>query len=532
MSDETSGPDLSAQLQARNNNIDDLIVDFLVRHLVGMGRDPDVFLAQVLNRTKFPKRPTPDNKRALKALEWLIENRDNQLPQSFVEALAAEDIHHAFAGMKAPRELAWLIGLLVLFGGADVEIGPASLDVPGLVEISRDISSEDINTLRDLLSNNIPDDAPYISRSAIPVEGVSLDEAREIAREISARFKSGSIKLPSITSRTKSYDRTIKSWLPDEDSTDRYFLGAGVVYQSYKGGACLFSPSVTVFLPNPSTDAPDRILLNVKPLEEQLGYEGRVRVDAAGVVSALAGRARLDGPFDRLPVGCSIRHPSGITGSVTCFVKLPKSDKRWLVTSAHVATNFGTTGENTALKRPTSTDPNADIAMVESNKDPLSVIKAGQVVNNDMAIASLYEDIIEDGNHVFSKNSERIARIHEIDPESLRSQTAVVEKFGCGSRSSMGFISKIDQTAFFRSPDGSTIYEIEDQFEISTLPKAPAFAKSTDSGAAVALRENQRTLALVGQIVCGNRLGGKEGKAYATPVSQVFRSAGMKLIGA
>lgn len=523
---------LVGQLERRGNHLNDLVIDFSVRYLIGRGKDPNVFLAQVKNRAEVSEKLEWDEAKTADVLRALVALEDRELPAEFLEALRDSDFHTAFSGLKAPKGVAWLVGALILLGGADLELGPVGVEVPGAIEIYEQLTDEQLLNIKELLTLEVPPDAPYISKKAIAPSGVYLDDARSIAKEIDQRFREGKIRLPELRSSTKQYNVKVKPWHPDANTlTDRYLIGAGVAYQSFENNEVLFTPSITVFLPSPQEGSPKRILLDIKALEAAVGHEARVKVAYGGIVKGLAGFGKLQKVRDRLPVGCSISHPGGLTGSITCFVDVKGQKQRCLLTSGHVATDYGRTPKGTALKRPTATDPNADISMLIGALAPLAEQGSSIVPDTDCAVAKLENGIIDDGNHILSSNGERITNVVEIDPDWLRGGGLVVDKHGSGSKPVTGYVSTIDQTAFYRSPDGNIVYEIADQLQIRTNPGDLPFAVAQDSGAAVTVRQGQRDLGLVGQIVCGNGFGGKDGLAYATPASSLIDGTSTKLVG-
>ncbi|WP_175479062.1 trypsin-like serine protease [Rubrimonas cliftonensis] len=520
--------DLAQRIAARSNDFDGLLAAFATARIADLGLSPDVVAAQFTARRPDATRPDVPASVLAAALTTIAMHAPASPAQEALRRVVAAE-HEALGASGVNRSTLALIGLLLLLGGAEFSFGPLKLEVPGLIEVVAKIPAEDIDALYALLSSDAPPDAPYVSRPVLPAQGVPIDDARAIAREIDERFRSGAIMLPDLPSRSAAYPSVAAPWRPDNGSTTigRYFIGAGVVYASTTDGRRCFLPSVTVFLPRPGDKVPQRVLLNLNPLKQALLRSARIHVELGGVVHGL-GTSQARGHFPRLPVGCSVEHPSGLLGSVTCFARLTDG-RHVLVTSGHVASDFGRTGAGTELRREDQARRQTGFATVVEAVMPKPGIGVG-ALDCDAALAMLHSDTRHDENYLVG-GKQRIDTIGSVDPENMLVGRVVVMRHGCGSRPATGYVSSLDQTAFFAGPNGQ-VYEIADQMQIKTEPKAPAFAVAGDSGGPVMLSSSGDRVVLVGQVVCGNARGGLDGATFVTPALVLERRFGLKLVGA
>lgn len=127
-------------------------------------------------------------------------------------------------------------------------------------------------------------------------------------------------------------------------------------------------------------------------------------VRCAGKIKALVSKKFFLRYHGHLPIGCSVHHPRGAVGSVTCFVRSPEERHHSLLTSGHVASSYGTTDADTLLKRPGSQgpDPLADFALVKHVVLPSCGAPAGQfapgAADMDAAVARLLGNVRDDLN--------------------------------------------------------------------------------------------------------------------------------------
>lgn len=548
----TAQNDLAAKVVVKDNRYEEIYAAY-ARTIVRERNIDTETLAQIFVKHHMDAKSVLDAAPNRNVLEKAASSEKDAVRERLSDALNTIDVMQPLGEGKESRLGPYgmaLLGFLILVGGVEVESGDASITVPGLLETLGKIPQGLKDDITDLLlpptepdnspveggdatpqaglleaTSIEPPGAPFVSRADIPSAGIPFDEARGLSQEISERFRRGDIELPDLPPGTKSYKvDVVKPWTPDGESfVDRYLLGAGVSYASTSNSECFFRAAVTVFVPFPSLEK-GRPLVKLRALKEQFGRFG-VQVDYGGTVKPLSmTRARLRRSFERLPIGCSVLHPNQRVGSITCFVRVKESADHHFVTSWHVATNFGKTGADTMLQRPVGSN-NADIATVTGSLYALS--PDGGLM--DAALVRLHPETLHDRNRA-ANGTLVFSQVRAMDRNELQGAGVSLEKVGCGTGVTVARARKLLQEAYVAGPDES-VYVLHDQIEVGTERSIASFAKAGDSGAPVWVRSADiGDRFLIGQVACGNELGGKEGVTYVTPIEPLLSHFNAELV--